>query len=280
MFRPPVLRPFITAFRAALGMSALGVSVLGIVSAPRAGAEVPGRGAARRGMVVVPAGRFQPLYATAHGATTAVRSFAIDQRLVTREQFLSFVASHADWRRGTIRPTFAEAEYLASWPSPTDAGDAGERSRPVTNVSWFAAKAYCAAQGKRLATTDEWEYVAAASETKRNASADAGFLRRLAALYAARPQARGITNAYGVSDMHAPVWEWTLDFNDVVVSDDSRTTGGGVDARDHRLFCASAAIGANDLMNYPAFLRAAMRAGLTGRATLDGLGFRCATDVA
>ena len=230
-------------------------------------------------MVMVPAGTYRPLYATASRAEVKVAAFAIDRRLVSRGEFQVFVQSHPEWQRGRVRPTFAEASYLADWPAPADAGDAAAR-RPVTNVSWFAARAYCAARGKRLPTTDEWEYLAAASETKRDASRDESFLRRLATLDAARPRAAGITNVYGVADMHAPVWEWTLDFNDVVVSDDSRTSGSGVDAGSHDVFCASAALGASNLTNYPAFLRAAMRAGLNGRATLDGLGFRCAADAA
>jgi formylglycine-generating enzyme required for sulfatase activity len=253
-------------------------TLLAAAPAVRAGAESASAPRIARDMVVVPAGSYRPLYATTKTGATKVEAFSIDRRLVTREQYLGFVATYPEWRRGAVRPTFAEADYLRDWAAPLDAGDAVERRRPVTNVSWFAARAYCAAQGKRLPTTDEWEYIAAASETRRDASRDDAFLRRLSALYAARPHTTGITNVYGVSEMHAPVWEWTLDFNDIVVSDDSRTSGGGVDARSHDIFCASAALGASNLTNYPAFLRAAMRAGLNGRATLDGLGFRCAAD--
>lgn len=233
----------------------------------------------RQAMVTIPAGSYQALYAT-NGGRTRVARFAIDRALVTRADFLAFVTAHPTWRRSAVKPVFAERSYLADWTSDLDAGSSADLGRPMTNVSWFAAKAYCAAGGKRLPTTDEWELVASASETRRDAASDPAFLDRLVALYSAHPRAAGITNLYGVRAMHGPVWEWTNDFNDVVVSDDSRTAGSGVDARDHHLYCASAAIGARDLMNYPAFLRAAIRAGLTGRSTLDGLGFRCAADAA
>jgi len=229
-----------------------------------------------RDMAIVPAGSYRPLYASTTNAVVEVASFAIDKRLVTREQFQRFVDAHPEWRRGSVRPTFAEADYLADWATPTDPGVAVDRRRPVTNVSWFAARAYCAARGKRLPTTDEWEYLAAASETKRDASKDQSFMRRLSALYAARPHAAGITNVYGVGDMHAPVWEWTLDFNAVVLDDDSRATGSGADARDRHLYCASAALGATDPSDYPAFLRHAVRAGLGARSSTSAVGFRCA----
>jgi formylglycine-generating enzyme required for sulfatase activity len=242
---------------------------------PTSHGGVPGRhGAAPDAMVAIPSGAYHPLYARA-GARARVSAFAIDRGLVTRGEFLAFVRGNPEWRRSGARPAFAEGEYLEDWASDLDAGNAAALQRPVTNVSWFAARAYCAAQGKRLPTTDEWEYVAAASEVKRDATGDAGFLDRLVAMYSARPRTVGITNVYGVRSMHGPVWEWTLDFNGGAPGDSSGMHAGG-----HHMFCASAAIGANDLTNYPAFLRAAMRAGVTGRTTLDGLGFRCAADVA
>lgn len=230
------------------------------------------------GMVVIPAGAYQSLYATASGRRVRVSAFALDRAPVTRDEFLEFVRSHPTWRRTSIPRLFADRSYLSGWRNDLDAGDSVAARDPVTSVSWFAAKAFCAAAGKRLPTTDEWEYVAAASETKRDATNDPRFLALLLARYAAHSRPPGFVDVYGV-EFHGQVWEWTLDFNSVVVPDDSRATGGGVDARDHSLFCAAAAIGATELGNYSAFLRAAMRAGLTGRMTLDGLGFRCAADI-
>ena len=74
------------------------------------------------------------------------------------------------------------------------------------------------------------------------------------------------------------IWEWTLDFNSVVLDDDSRATGSGADARDRHLYCASSAIGATDPSDYAAFLRYAVRAGLGARSTTSSVGFRCAAD--
>jgi len=234
-------------------------------------------------MARIPAGSYQPLYGTIGGAPVAVTSFWLDREPVTRGEYLEFVKRSPAWRRGEVRPLFAGAGYLSAWRGDIDAGDATDLRRPVTEISWFAAKAYCESKGKRLPTVDEWEYAASASETRATVGRDAGFIRRILALYAARPSdgilppvGGGFRNVYGVRDMHGLAWEWTLDFNDVMVSDDSRESGSAAGGRDHKLFCASAAIGASDPSNYPAFMRYAFRAGLTGRSTARTLGFRCA----
>src|SRR6478735_7221904 len=110
-----------------------------------------------RTMARVPGGSYRPLYAARGDARVRVAPFALDREPVTRGQFLSFVRTHPAWRRDAIRPLFAQRGYLADWPSATNAGGPADQGRPVVNVAWFAAKAYCAAQGKRLPTVDEWE---------------------------------------------------------------------------------------------------------------------------
>jgi formylglycine-generating enzyme required for sulfatase activity len=235
-------------------------------------------------MAMVPAGRYLPLYAANGTERVAVAAFALDREPVTTGEFLTFVKRHPEWRRDRVRRVFAEPSYLADWPSATDVGSLEAVRRPATQVSWFAARAYCASLGKRLPTVDEWEYAAAASEGSADARRDAAFRARLLSLYAGigtHPDvSRGFVNVYGVRAMHGVVWEWTLDFNSVVLDDDSRATGSGADARDRHLYCASAALGATDPADYPAFLRHAVRAGLGARSSTSAVGFRCAADTA
>ncbi len=240
-----------------------------------------GRSAApegRAGMVRIAAGTYRPLYGQAGTDAIRVAAFHLDRDPVTRGDFLAFVTANPQWRRDRVAPLLADRRgYLADWRGAMNAGDATDLRRPVTGVSWHAARAYCAAQGKRLPTVHEWEYAAAASETRTDATADAAFVQRLVTLYASRPRplppvGSGFRDVRGVRELHGRAWEWVEDFNSVLVSDDSR----GVGARDHDAWCASAAVGALDPDNYAAFLRFAFRAGLTGRSTLGTLGFRCA----
>ena len=229
-------------------------------------------------MVAIPAGAFRPLYGRAGDAATRVEAFRLDRDPVTRGEFLAFVRAHPEWRRSAVRPVFAErGRYLADWAGDLDAGGSTMLRQPVVAVSWFAARAYCEARDARLPSVLEWEYAAAASASQRQAARDAAFVQELVAVYATRARAMrpveaAETNAYGVRGMHDLVSEWVDDFNSVLVSDDSRGIGG----RDNGMFCASAALGAADPGNYPAFLRYALRAGLSGRSTLETLGFRCA----
>lgn len=255
-------------------MRALIFSLLLALATAVSAAAAPGPEMAR-----IPGGRYVPLFLNGR-ASVEVESFALDRYPVTRAEYLAFVRAHPRWQRGRVSRAFAGPGYLASWPSPLAVGSATDARRPVTEVSWFAARAFCAWRGKRLPATDEWEYAALASETARDASRQPAFITRLLDLYRTpRPVppvvGSGFRNAYGVHDLHGVVWEWVEDFNSLLISDDSRATGG----RDHPLFCAAGVVGATDPDNYPAFLRYGFRAALEGRTTVASLGFRCAQDL-
>ena len=271
------MRPRLIALVAAITVACPIVAAATVIGRPTRGHRVT-VGA----MVRIPAGDYRPLYAEPGAGRVHVAAFALDRQPVTRAEFLAFVRAQPQWQRSRVGRSFAEASYLADWPAALDAGTGVELRRPVTGVSWFAAKAFCVARGKRLPTLNEWEYTASASETRRDASADLVFRRRILALYAARASATlpvagsGPANAYGVRDLHGSAWEWTLDVNAGMPADVSHVAGRSPGAQDRRVYCASAAIGVADPANYPAFMRFAVRAGLTARSTVAGLGFRCA----
>jgi formylglycine-generating enzyme required for sulfatase activity len=233
--------------------------------------------AQRAEMVRIPGGTFRPLYAQPGEEIVAVASFDLDALPVTRRDFEAFVREHERWQPGRVPALFADADYLADWAGATSAGDATSGDLPVTDVSWFAARAYCEARGARLPTTSEWEYAARSDEADPAAATQAAFRQRaldfaLAPRRDLQPVGSGMRSVWGASDLHGGVSEWVLDFNTIFGASDSRATT----KRDRNLTCAAGATATGDSGDYAAFLRYALRASVDARSTAPRLGFRCA----
>jgi sulfatase modifying factor 1 len=241
--------------------------------APAASAD-----AADDGMARVGPGTYRPFYPpAAEKASAPMPAFLLDRLPVTRGEYEAFVRAHPRWQRGNVSRLFADAGYLASWKSPTDAGAAIDRKTPVVEISWFAAKAYCAARDARLPTEKEWEFAATAGVKTADARAEPEMRKRIVEFYS-RPTGTlprvGTTapNFWGVRDLHGVVWEWVLDFNSTLVSSDAREAGDQNKMR----FCGAGALTADDKTDYPSFMRIAFRSSLRGDFTTKNLGFRCA----
>ena len=207
-----------------------------------------------------------------------VAPFELMKRPVTNAEFKAFVASHPEWRRDAVAPVFAESRYLSHWKGPLDPGSAAAPAQPVTWVSWFAASAYCEAQGARLPTWLEWEYAAAADETRRDARKDPAWRERILAWYS-RPSNTALPraglqapNAYGVQDMHGLVWEWVEDSGSLLISGDNRNQGDADKAK----FCGAGALSTGDREGYAVLMRVAMLSSLESRDATANMGFRCA----
>lgn len=225
---------------------------------------------AMAGQVGIDGGVFTPLYGSAQKPVT-VNAFSMDVAPVTNAEFLEFVTAHPEWRRTSVSPLFAEAEYLHHWQSPSELGPRALPDGPVVNVSWFAAKAFCAAKAMRLPTVNEWEYVA--SRPIPGADVRAVILEWYSVL---TPDilpsvSSGFRNASGVLSLHGLIWEWTLDFNSAMVTGESRADG----SLDKSLFCGAGAANAADKSDYAAFLRFGFRSSLKAKYTVNNLGFRC-----
>ena len=229
-------------------------------------------------MVPIKGGDYIPLYGS-DSILVNISDIYMDIYPVTNQEFLQFVKENPKWRRSMVKAIFADGNYLIKWESDTILAPSQAMEAPVTNVSWFAAKEYCRCQEKRLPTVDEWEYVAMANEKLPDARKLKSYNQFILGWYE-KPKTFNNTigstfkNYWGVYDLHGLVWEWSYDFNSVLVSGESRKD---VD-KDSNLFCGSAAVGATDLMNYAAFMRYALRGSVKANYSVKNLGFRCVKD--
>jgi formylglycine-generating enzyme required for sulfatase activity len=232
------------------------------------------------GMALIPAGEYTPLF-TKDAKPRRVAAFLLDVEPVTNAQFLEFVRKNPQWRRSQVKEIFAESGYLRPWAADLEPGVQAPPEAPVVNVSWFAARAYLKSLGKRLPTTDEWEFAACASATQADASRDTAFTAKILSWYAQTtppllPEVhRAETNFYGVRGLHGLVWEWVADFNNAMSGGEGRDR----DNLDRNLFCGAGALGGANPDSYAAFMRFAFRSSLQGSYCVANLGFRGAKSV-
>lgn len=232
-------------------------------------------------MADIAAGEYRPLYLSDDSPIVDVAAFRIDRLPVTNRQFFAFVSEQPRWQKNKVSRLFAEVQYLQHWryqdSTQSWRPEAGALDSAVANVSWFSAQAYCQAQGKRLPSVAEWEYVASASQTQADGGQEPGYQQRILSWYA-RPNSQtpvtvGQTpaNYWGVRDLHGLHWEWTEDFNSSLVSGESRADS----SIDQKLYCAAGSAGAADPSDYAAFMRYGFRSSLQAKFALPNLGFRC-----
>lgn len=215
------------------------------------------------------------------GGKVSVAPFELMARPVTNAQFLAFATRHPQWRRDRVARVFAESRYLEHWSSPLVLGDTTRASQPVTRVSWFAASAYCEAEGARLPTWAEWELAAAADATRVDARSDPAWRERILAWYGKPSNSvladvgQGEADVHGVHDLHGLVWEWVQDYAAMLVSADNRQQSDP----DLMKFCGAGAISTEDREHYAVLMRIAMLSALDADDITANLGFRCARNV-
>lgn len=259
--------------RSCLGSAIVGAVVLVTVPAVAGADYLP-----------VPGGRFVSVLPQGASPSAAeavtVEPFALRATPVTRAEFAAFVQQWPAWQRGRVPAVFADASYLHDWATPKASAMVDDRAaalRPVTQVSWFAARAFCANEDARLPTWLEWEFAAAADANRADARADPAWRRSILAWYA-RPASVALApvgsaaNLWGVRDLHGLVWEWVEDFNALFIAGDSRTQGDP----DLLQFCGAGAISVIDRESYALLMRIALLASLAGADSTSSLGFRCA----
>jgi formylglycine-generating enzyme len=223
-------------------------------------------------LVAIPDGSYVPFFLQSNQKAdqdqfkktpVKVEAFLMDKNLVTNGDFLEFVKSNPEWRRSKIKHLFSDNHYLRHWRSDLTLTSPTDKNRPATNISWFAARAYCESRDMDLPTTDQWEFVFFDEGRNREA------LKEKALSWYGQPTAQRLAkvgsegkNDFGVYDLSSIVWEWTLDFNSFVINDAKLSCGGG-------------SLGAFDSADYVAFMRYSFRTSLKANYTTGNLGFRC-----
>ena len=166
-----------------------------------------------RSMVLVPAGEFRmgsfggdpdelPVHKVYLGA------FFMDKYQVTVSQYVRFL----------------EATPHDSPPEWTLMNKPTNQSRPVANVDWVDADAYCKWAGKRLPTEAEWEKAARGTDgrvypwgneppTRFHANSGKEVWSNHSALSPVGTFEEG-KSPYGIYDMAGNVWEWVSDWYD------------------------------------------------------------------
>ena len=157
-------------------------------------------------MVLIPAGSFnmgsnmypqeQPIH------SVYLDAYYIDKYEVTFDQYDAFCVA-------------------TSRTLPSDSGF-GRGTRPVINITWYDAKAYCEWAGKRLPTEAEWERACRAG-TDTDYYWGENYPPSSAGTYAwygdnsgsmTHPVGEKTPNALGLYDMSGNVWEWVNDWYD------------------------------------------------------------------
>ncbi|MBN8519487.1 MAG: SUMF1/EgtB/PvdO family nonheme iron enzyme [Candidatus Accumulibacter sp.] len=233
-------------------------------------------------MVVVPAGRFvmgspanEPQRAGDEGPLHEVRiaqPFALGVYAVTFDDYDLYVAA-------------------SGGRQPADNGW-GRARRPVLDVSWHDALAYCrwlqeeTGRAYRLPSEAEWEYACRAGTTTpfhcghRLTTALANFDGNHTYNGSAKGEYRGQTlpvgsfpaNAFGLYDMHGNVWEWCADaWHDSyqgAPTDGSPWDNGKASGNVPRV------LRGGSWLDDPGYCRAAWRCHLASDVRKDYLGFR------
>jgi len=164
-----------------------------------------------RSMVLVPAGEF------------TMGSFGGDpDELPVHKVYLS--AFFMDKYQVTVMQyaRFLEATHRDSPPEWTRMNKQTNQSRPVANVDWEDADAYCKWAGKRLATEAEWEKAARGTDgrvypwgneppTRFHANSGKEVWNNHSALAPVGTFEEG-KSPYGIYDMAGNVWEWVSDW--------------------------------------------------------------------
>lgn len=224
--------------------------------------------------VLVSGGTFEPpVLLDKERLTIEMDAFLLDATPVTNQQFLRFTQKHKNWQRDRIAALFHDGNYLKHWDSNNRIA-AGSENLPVTYVSWFAARDYCAAQGGRLPSLNEWEYASVQYRAEQRISDD-DYARQLFAWYS-QPHSKKLQpvnpDAQQLMHLHDRVNEWVDDYQLLL------TNGDNVDLLSGSCGDSARFMSRFSNANYATFFRYQSRSDYAPQSTTSTMGFRCAYD--
>ena len=209
--------------------------------------------------------------------------YSIDAREVTNAEFKVFVDTYPQWRRDRIEARLHNGKYLSHWVGGTYPKGSGDK--PVSNVSWYAAAAYCRCQGKRLPTEAEWEHAARGGLQGKDypwgdQPADAARANFAATGVGGTSVAgRFAPNGYGLYDVAGNLWEYTLDeWGSYAATPQTDPVEGGIPATEAAYLEVKTrrVIRGGSWQGSPVNLRVAYRDSHPPEGAGDHVGFRCA----
>ena len=178
--------------------------------------------------VLVPAGPFlmgdDDTADSAPQRSVTLPAFLIDRTEVTNAQYAAFLNQNGNQNEGSVPwVDMADDENFLTQAGETFQPLSGFENHPVIQVSWYGARAYCQAVGRRLPTDAEWEKAARGEDGRAYPWGDTAIGCELANFWngnvngcVGAPAAVGSYPAgaspYGALDMAGNVWEWTEDW--------------------------------------------------------------------
>ncbi len=209
--------------------------------------------------------------------TVTIDDFYLSKFEVTNEQFVEFLNQNGNGNEGGENwLNMNDSDCRIYETDGTFYSVVGYEKHPVTEVTWYGARAFCEWAGGRLPTEAEWEYAARGGDLSQlylySGSDD---VNEIALIDIGDTYQIGTKkgNELGLFDMSGNVWEWCADlYNSEYYSESPNTDPPGPVTGSSRV------LRGGSWYNYPNFYRSSNRYNFNPSGSESYMGFRVALD--